>query len=614
MAAMNEVTAAPANSTPSEKRTFFEKWTPYISLAAGIGVSVAVGQEPALWEALSAPFKPIAPGAFGFIAWQWLFQWMGLYGIVAAKAIVALLMWFSWKRVSGQEWAMSLTGGALFVAACALMPAGPDAIMLPALIFMATLPTWAACCVAFLLPPFSPLYLFAALAALIWRLEEGRGREAVTVFVCAVVSPWGAAGIISGRAFAAIPLMLIGDPSYNSLVAPLSVLPLVLWTVAIAFVADWENSSRLIAGGACSFASILLRPIAALAPIHSARCRVGSSGLRRFLLLLFPVALALRLFIPCPAMPRGAERALGQLPRGKWKLLAEPAWSGRSAFLLSSSDEPRIEPRAGFRDAMRFWMEHPGELTPPFADEERFDCDVLLISPRYPASPAPRPLQPGWILAGAGQDYAIFVKQTPPLATFIEKHGLDAYDPFEPLPSDRIQRQKALSEALGLLRDNPKFFEALRDAGRVETDFGKLDEAFGHLQEAARIKPGDAQIQNDLGVVLQKQGRPADAERAYLLSIKMNPQELLPRLNLAGLYADGGQWPQAELVLKDMIGRREGFYPAYRMLIQVLLSQGKNDEARSVALSIPPDSRTPDEAALAGSAGPPKGGEPNGRR
>lgn len=590
-------------------------------LAAGLLLSFLTASGAALWDTLSATPRPLDSGFIGLLAWQGAFRLLGLAGATIARLVAALLLWAAWPRVEGEKAgnAGALLQGVLFLAACALMPEGSDALLLPALVAMSRLPLAAACSIAILLPALTPLYLFGALSSSLALWSHERRRGALAVLACAIASPWGASGIITGEAFAAFPLSWIGHPSYYPLGAAAFSLPLVLWTVSVSFLIHWDNPKKLGAAAANGIAAFALRPLAAFPAAQAAQDQRSNLPLRAALLILFPFALAARLALPSPVIPREAESALAGLPNGNWQLQAEPGWSGRAAFLLHGKAGAAVSPRASFRDALDFWRRHPKGLKPPFADENSFDGDLLLISPDYPATPEHRPLQPGWSLAAAGPDYALFAKQTPLMAGYLKERALQAYDPFEPLPSEPEQRRQALAEALALLKASPRFFEPLRDAGRMETDFGQLDDALSHLTLASAIKPRDAQLQNDLGVVFQKQGRKAEAERAYLLSIQLNPQELLPRLNLAALYADDGRWAQAELVLRDMIRRREGFFPAYRMLVQVLMSQGKTEEARSVVLSIPPDSRTPEEAALAGDnqapvPAPAEGGGQDGRR
>jgi protein O-mannosyl-transferase len=66
---------------------------------------------------------------------------------------------------------------------------------------------------------------------------------------------------------------------------------------------------------------------------------------------------------------------------------------------------------------------------------------------------------------------------------------------------------------------------------------GRIQEAIFHCQEAIRIRPGDADAQNNLGLALLQQGDEADAKVHFEQSLTSNPNNLNARINLAWVLA-----------------------------------------------------------------------------
>ena len=69
--------------------------------------------------------------------------------------------------------------------------------------------------------------------------------------------------------------------------------------------------------------------------------------------------------------------------------------------------------------------------------------------------------------------------------------------------------------------------------------------ALSNYQKAAALDSSYPTPQNDMGVLLEEEGRLEDAERAYQQALTLNPNYLEPYANLAMLYERTGQREKA---------------------------------------------------------------------
>jgi len=86
--------------------------------------------------------------------------------------------------------------------------------------------------------------------------------------------------------------------------------------------------------------------------------------------------------------------------------------------------------------------------------------------------------------------------------------------------------QKAISQ-------EPKHFNALLGAARMEDREGRLDVAVMLYQRAAAAHPKSPTVLNDLGLCLARQGKLPVAERALVQAVQLEPTKPLYRNNLA---------------------------------------------------------------------------------
>jgi len=85
---------------------------------------------------------------------------------------------------------------------------------------------------------------------------------------------------------------------------------------------------------------------------------------------------------------------------------------------------------------------------------------------------------------------------------------------------------------------------------------GAVDDAYAHAREAIRQDPTYAASYNTLGVVYQRRGLPAAAERAYRAALGRDDSSRPALQNLARLLDDAGRAPEAA-VFRDRLARIE---------------------------------------------------------
>ena len=84
-----------------------------------------------------------------------------------------------------------------------------------------------------------------------------------------------------------------------------------------------------------------------------------------------------------------------------------------------------------------------------------------------------------------------------------------------------------------------------RTQGYEAQQRGDKAAALSNYQKAAALDPAYPTPQNDMGVLLEEEGRLEEAERAYQQALALNPNYLEPYANLAMLYERTGQREKA---------------------------------------------------------------------
>ena len=581
------------------------------ALAAGLSCLVRPGLD--LWESLAAGHGLLGAGSLGVALWQGVFSVAGIWGIgaVRAVAVLALSLWALKTRSDASpketeteaetEKASLWLFLPLLATWAVLLPWGSGLLFyafLGASLAFARSRLWVAFLLCLLWPSFD--ILFPVGVFLVFLAALPFSKKAWWLLAAPLLNPAGSLAFWTGDVLTPWAASWVGHPGYA---APMPDSPAfylaALWGIS-AVASSFAGGRRLAAGCLAAAFGMALRPLGALPSFFSGSKTGGSTSLLPLALLTLPFSLWL-LVSPRQEPPPGQALALLQsLPRGAWTLQTDPAWSAPLALDLGRG---RVAPTFTAREFFNLRERYPKGLAPPFEGAPIPAADLLLLKPSYPAMPFSQELAKGWSLVGAGSRYALFVRDTPVLSEWVMRNRLEYYSPFCPPPGGPIERRRALDEARRLLDEDPGFFEALRDAGRMETDFQMASDAAEHLRRALKLAPKNALVWNDLGVALQIGGDTQGATEAYVRSVGLDGSELLPRFNLASLLLQMGKPGEAEALLKSVIAARPLATIAYRRLAQVLVSEGKRAEAKEVLDRIPPDMRLPeDQEILKGTA------------
>jgi tetratricopeptide (TPR) repeat protein len=110
---------------------------------------------------------------------------------------------------------------------------------------------------------------------------------------------------------------------------------------------------------------------------------------------------------------------------------------------------------------------------------------------------------------------------------------------------------------------------------------GRRDEAFGHLSEAVRLGPGNADAHNNLGVWHEDGGDLADAAAQFELALSSKPDDAEAHSNLGGVLARSpGRLEEAIAQLREALRLRPDYFSASLNLGNALLAApGRLDEA-----------------------------------
>ncbi len=135
----------------------------------------------------------------------------------------------------------------------------------------------------------------------------------------------------------------------------------------------------------------------------------------------------------------------------------------------------------------------------------------------------------------------------------------------------------ALEKALEV---DPKHWKSHNNLALAAIDVGEFEVAEAHYRESLAIKPQPA-IYNDLGVVLEREGLPAEAVEAYRAALKLDPKSAAANYNLGSSLARSGKYAEAERHFRAAIKADPKNAAAHQALAEVLEKLGRADEARS---------------------------------
>jgi len=114
---------------------------------------------------------------------------------------------------------------------------------------------------------------------------------------------------------------------------------------------------------------------------------------------------------------------------------------------------------------------------------------------------------------------------------------------------------------------------------QLDLDAGDLPAAERHLREVLASEPGAAEVRNSLGLVLERRGRPAEAEEQYLTAVRLDANAAEPRNNLGNLARQARRDDDAMRWYEAAIAADPYFMGAYNNLALLYQDQGRRDKA-----------------------------------
>ena len=143
-----------------------------------------------------------------------------------------------------------------------------------------------------------------------------------------------------------------------------------------------------------------------------------------------------------------------------------------------------------------------------------------------------------------------------------------------------------------MVESAPRSARSHRELALVYSDLGLHERAIAELRLALAILPDEAINLYDLGNVLLRAGRPAEAIDAYRRSLAQDAGLVPAMTNLGNAYSAAGDEPSAELWFRAGLARAPRAFDLHVNLANSLMRQGRLEEAEPeyrVALALAPE-------------------------
>ncbi len=161
------------------------------------------------------------------------------------------------------------------------------------------------------------------------------------------------------------------------------------------------------------------------------------------------------------------------------------------------------------------------------------------------------------------------------------------------------QRAQAVAVLERASLENPHDKAVLGAYGRALAEAGNLDQALEVLERAHSPDQPDWHILSAQGAVLDQMGRHVEAQRLYLTTLKMVPEEPSVLSNLGLSYALSKDLRNAEVTLRRAAAQRPVDSRVRQNLALVVGLQGRFKEAEAIARAdLPPEEAAANVAYL----------------
>jgi tetratricopeptide (TPR) repeat protein len=119
------------------------------------------------------------------------------------------------------------------------------------------------------------------------------------------------------------------------------------------------------------------------------------------------------------------------------------------------------------------------------------------------------------------------------------------------------------------------------DKGNKAQQQGNFAAALAHYGKALRVEPDFYPALNNLGAILLRQKKPAEAEAAFLRSVEINPDDGQAYINLGHLLYEQAKYPEAIDRLEEGLKRSPGSAVGHFLLGSAYLKMGDLGKAES---------------------------------
>ncbi len=94
-----------------------------------------------------------------------------------------------------------------------------------------------------------------------------------------------------------------------------------------------------------------------------------------------------------------------------------------------------------------------------------------------------------------------------------------------------VEMAARISEIEKLTKQNPEDVQAWTQLGNLYFDTENYDKAVNAYQKSLALRPGNADILTDMGIMYRRSGKPAEAIKAFDQAIAANPRHEVSRFN-----------------------------------------------------------------------------------